>query len=107
MFGFEFERTRDLLYCYGVSSEDLAVERRVFAAGDRAIVEFRFVAHFARGHYRINLNVRDPDSMTFLLVAENVANFTVIESASYNGVVDVEPSCAVHPIAAATTGGPE
>jgi lipopolysaccharide transport system ATP-binding protein len=106
-FGFVFERTRDLLYCYGVSSEDLAVERRVFAAGDRAIVELRFVAHFARGHYRINLNVRDPDSMKFLLVAENVANFTVTEAASYDGVVDVEPCCAVHPITATTTGGPE
>jgi len=94
-FGFEFERTRDLFYCYGVSAEDIGVERRQLRPGERAVVELRLVAHFARGHYRVNLNVRDPASMRFFLVAENVANFTIVEQASYQGVVDVEPRCTV------------
>jgi lipopolysaccharide transport system ATP-binding protein len=101
-FGFEFERTRDLFYCYGVSAEDIGVERSVFRSGDRATVELRFVAHFARGHYRVNLNVRDPASMKFFLVAENVANFSIVEAASYHGVVDVEPACSVVPLSEET-----
>jgi len=94
-FSFDFERTRDLFYCYGVNTEDLGAERRAFRAGERAVIEFRWVAHFARGHYRVNLNVRDSTSMKFYLFAENIANFTVVETASYGGVVDVAPQCAV------------
>jgi len=96
-FGFEFERTRDLFYCYGVSAEDIGVERRQLRRGERAVVELAMVAHFARGHYRVNLNIRDPGSMRFFLVAENVANFTIVEQASYQGVVDIEPRCTVTP----------
>lgn len=104
-FGFQFERTRDLLYCYGVSAEDIGVERRVFRTGDRATVELRFVAHFARGHYRVNLNVRDSGTMKYFLVAENVANFSIVEAASYHGVVDVEASCSVVPSSDGITAG--
>jgi homopolymeric O-antigen transport system ATP-binding protein len=94
-FSMDFERTRDLFYCYGVSSDQLGVARQAMRPGDRITVEFRFVAHFARGHYRINVNVRHSSSMTFFLFAENAANFTIVETASYNGVVDVEPTCSV------------
>ena len=94
-FSFDFERTRDLFYCYGVSVEDIGVEQRAFRAGERAVIEFHLVAHFARGHYRVNLNVRDSRQMKFYLFAENIANFTIDETASYNGVVDIEPRCSV------------
>jgi lipopolysaccharide transport system ATP-binding protein len=94
-FSFDFERTRDLFYCYGVNVEDIGVERRSYRAGEVVTVEFRFTAHFARGHYRVNLNMRDSSHMRFYLFAENVANFTIVEEASYGGVVDIEPQCTV------------
>ena len=94
-FGFEFERTRDLFYCYGVSAEDIGVPRQSVKPGERVSIELRFVAHFARGHYRINLNVRDPRWMKNFLFAENVANFTIDEAASFQGVVDISPRCSI------------
>ena len=100
-FGFEFERTRDLFYCYGVSAEDIGVPRQSVKPGERVSIELRFVAHFARGHYRINLKVRDPRGMKNFLVAENVANFTIDEAASFQGVVDISPRCSIVPGAAA------
>jgi hypothetical protein len=97
-FSFDFERTRDLFYCYGLNVEDIGVERRAYRAGEVVTVEFRFTAHFARGHYRVNLNLRDSSHMRFYLFAENVANFTIVEESSYGGVVDIEPRCQLLPV---------
>jgi hypothetical protein len=55
-----------------------------------------FVAHFTRGHYRINISVRDPRAGVFMMTAESVATFAVDEQATYDGVVDVEAKVQVH-----------
>jgi homopolymeric O-antigen transport system ATP-binding protein len=93
--GIELERTRDLLYCYGVTTEELSQPLRSTVAGERIRIAVDFVAHFARGHYRINLNIRDPRAGAFLFFGESVANFSVDEPRSYDGVVDIEPRICV------------
>jgi lipopolysaccharide transport system ATP-binding protein len=93
--GIEVERTRDLLYCYGVTTEELSQPLWSAAAGERIMIAVDFVAHFARGHYRINLHVRDPRAGSFLFFAESVANFSVDEPRSYDGVVEIEPRICV------------
>jgi hypothetical protein len=50
----------------------------------------RFCAHLARGHYRLNVNVRDSRAGLFYMFAESVADFTIVEDQSYDGVADVE-----------------
>jgi ABC-type polysaccharide/polyol phosphate transport system ATPase subunit len=94
-FGVELERTRDLLYCYGVTTEELGQPLYSASADDVLTVQIDFVAHFARGHYRANLNVRDPRQAMFLMVSENIASFSVQETRSYDGVVDIEPEIRV------------
>lgn len=89
--GIEFERTRDLLYCYGVTTEELLQPLWSADAGERIRIVVDFAAHFARGHYRINLHVRDPRAGSFLFFAESVANFSIDEPRSYDGVVEIEP----------------
>lgn len=93
--GFELERTRDLLYCYGITTQELGHGLFSSEAGERVSVSFRFQAHLSRGHYRFNLNVRQPNAAAFLFVAESVAQFSIVESRSYDGVVDLEPSMDV------------
>ena len=63
--------------------------------GDVISVVFDFCAHFSRGHYRLNLNLRDPRGGEFHLYAENAASFTVSENISYDGVTDIELACSV------------
>ena len=87
--GLEIERTRDLFYCYGTSAEDFGLPLRAWKAGERSEFVARFDAHLARGHYRMNLNVRDPKLAKYFMVAESVASFTVDEHTSYDGVVDI------------------
>ncbi len=93
--GVEIERTRDLLYCYGVSSEELGQPLRSATKGDRLTIRMRFVAHLARGHYRVNLNLRQPQALAFPFVAESVANFTIREQVTFEGVVEVEPDILI------------
>jgi lipopolysaccharide transport system ATP-binding protein len=88
--GIELERTRDLFYCYGAAAEDLGHPLLRFLKGHTYEYRARFNAHFARGHYRVNVNVRDPRAGQFYMFAENVADFSIVEDASYDGVVDVE-----------------
>ncbi len=94
--GLEVERTRDLLYCYGATTEELGRPLVTCRAGEHVSVVFDFEAHFARGHYRLNLNLRDPRAGKFHLYAENAASFTVSENISYDGVTDIELRCAVN-----------
>jgi lipopolysaccharide transport system ATP-binding protein len=88
-FGLEFERTRDLLYCYGVTSAELGHAPFKAQPGETFRIAFAFNAHFARGHFRVNFNVRSRGSTGFLVFAENVANFAIEERITYDGVVDV------------------
>ena len=107
-FGIELERTRDLLYVYGTTSEDLGCGSIFAGKGDRVRVEVDLTLHLSRGHYRLNINVRDSQRAQFLFVAESVASFSVDEQMSYDGVVDPEmkmattclsPAAAPHDIA--------
>lgn len=94
--GLELERTRDLFYCYGATSEDLGVPVQPWKAGDRFQVVARFEAHLTRGHYRLNLNIRDPKGSRFYMFAENIASFTVAETHSYDGVADIALTLTSH-----------
>jgi lipopolysaccharide transport system ATP-binding protein len=88
--GFELERTRDLFYAYGATSEELGHPLRACHTGDVLALEIDFIAHLARGHYRVNINVRDPRAGRFMCFAENAATFTVEEHVTFDGVVDLE-----------------
>jgi len=107
-FGVELERTRDLLYVYGATSEDLGSGTIAAKKGERVRVEVDLTLHLSRGHYRLNINVRDSQRAQFQFVAESVASFSVDEQMSYDGVVDPEmkmattclsPAAAPHDIA--------
>jgi lipopolysaccharide transport system ATP-binding protein len=95
--GFIIRRTRDLLYCYGATTEELGIELIKCRQGDEVRVTFHFVPHLTRGHYRIDLNLRDPKSANHLAHFENVANFVIDENVSYDGVADVELTCTAEP----------
>lgn len=86
--GVEFERTRDLLYVYGATTEELGGVLKAYRRGELVHISASFTAHLCRGHYRLNLNVRDPMTTRFHCMAENVASFSVDEAVSYDGVVD-------------------
>jgi ABC-type polysaccharide/polyol phosphate transport system ATPase subunit len=94
---FQIERTSDLLYCYGTTSEDLGQPLFECTEGDTFTATIDFTAHFARGHYRINMSVYDPKAGLFMLHCENVATFGIDEKISYSGMVDVEPSIEITP----------
>ena len=89
--GIEVERTRDLFYCYGAAGEDLGMPLWSARAGERLRISLEFTAHLTRGHYRVNLNIRQPRSASFAFFGESVANFSIAEQESYDGVVDIEP----------------
>ena len=59
--------------------------------GEILTVEFCFSTHLVRGHYRVNLNIRNPLQAAFCFAAENVAHFAVDEDRSYDGVVEINP----------------
>lgn len=96
--GFEIERSRDLLYCYGTTTDELGHARFSASPGARLRVGIDFTAHLARGHYRVHANVRHVKSASHLFSAEDVASFSVQESRSYDGVVDVSPAMNVETV---------
>ena len=102
--GLVIERTRDLLYCYGASTEELGEPLLRVDPGREFEVSFRFRAHFARGHYRIMLNVRDPRRGHFLLDPDTVANFTVQEDITFDGVVDIAAVARLRALAPSSSG---
>lgn len=93
--GFELERTRDLLYVYGATSQELGHPLIEATVGQLIELEFSFMAHLARGHYRVNINIRDPRKGQFYGFAENAASITVDEPVTYDGVVDLELGISV------------
>jgi hypothetical protein len=72
-----------------VTSAELGHAPFKAAPGETFKVTFAFDAHFARGHFRVNFNVRSRTTTGFLVFAENVANFSIEERITYDGVVDV------------------
>jgi ABC-type polysaccharide/polyol phosphate transport system ATPase subunit len=87
--GLIIRRTQDLYYCYGASTEQLGYPLFQCNPGDRLTLKFQFKAHLARGHYRIDLNVRDPRGAALLLQSNGVATFTIDEQVSQNGIADI------------------
>lgn len=87
--GFIVRRTRDLLYCYGATTEELEQPLIECKKGSVLKVIYSFKNNFLRGHYRIDLNIRDPRSATFLSQVDGIASFSVDERISYDGVVDL------------------
>jgi ABC-type polysaccharide/polyol phosphate transport system ATPase subunit len=94
--GLSIDRTADGFYCYGVGSEELDEPLFQCHAGDVVRVAVNFTAHFSRGHYTVNLNVRDPRAGVFHMFAESAATFSIDENVSYGGIVDVAPEIRVH-----------
>jgi len=88
--GFIIERTRDLLYCYGATTQEFGIPLFHCKQGDLITLLFHFIVHFTRGHYRINLNIRDPQRANFLHYIDGVANFTIEEQTTYDGVTDIQ-----------------
>lgn len=103
-FGLELERTRDLLYCYGGTSDTLGQPLISCRRGEIVHIEFSFAAHLARGHYRINLNIRNPRRAVFYMAAENVGHFTIEDERTFDGVVEIDPCFRLTRAAAAHTG---
>ena len=96
--GIELERTRDLFYCYGAAAEDSGHPLMTFRKGQTYEYVARFCAHLARGHYRLNVNVKDTRTGRFYMFAENVADFSIAEETSYDGVTDIELDVRYGPI---------
>jgi lipopolysaccharide transport system ATP-binding protein len=93
--GFVIERSADLLYCYGASSDSLGVPLLRCRRGARYEVRWTCALHFTRGNYRVGINARDPRGAVFLMQIDGVAQFTVDESVTYKGIADVGLCLAV------------
>jgi len=94
-FGFELERTRDLFYCYGGTTHSLDLPLLSCKRGETVTLELSFTVHLVRGHYRVNLNIRNPVRGLFYFAAENVAHFTIDDARSYDGVVEINPTVRI------------
>jgi len=87
--GFIIRRTQDMSYCYVATTQELGHPLFELIPGERLTVLFQFHAHLTRGHYRVDLNVRDPKGAGFLLAATGVASFTVDEQVTSHGLADL------------------
>jgi lipopolysaccharide transport system ATP-binding protein len=96
--GVTFERTRDLFRCFRAATEDLGHELIHVTEGQGIRMVFRFRAHFSRGHYRINVEARDPRGARSLFKADSVATFVVEEDYSRDGIVAVEPQVTLETV---------
>jgi lipopolysaccharide transport system ATP-binding protein len=90
--GIGIERTNDLLHCYSASSNSLGQPLLSPVPGHCYKIVVEFYAHFVRGHYRINLSFHEPNLTRFMMYAENISDFTVEDSQSNGGVVNISPS---------------
>jgi lipopolysaccharide transport system ATP-binding protein len=87
--GFIVRRTQDMSFCYVSTTEDLGHPLFELSPGERMAIRFGFDAHLTRGHYRVDLNVRNPNRPGFLLQSDGVANFTIHEQVTSRGLVDI------------------
>jgi lipopolysaccharide transport system ATP-binding protein len=87
--GLIIRRTQDLFYCYGATTQELGQPLYTSRPGDVFTLRFDFDAHFTRGHYRVDLNVRDPKTARMMLESDGVASFAIDEDVTYSGVTDI------------------
>jgi lipopolysaccharide transport system ATP-binding protein len=87
--GFIIRRTQDMAYCYVATTQELGHPLFELIPGERLAVLFQFDAHLTRGHYRVDLNVRDPKGAGLLLAATGVASFTIDEQITSHGLADL------------------
>ena len=87
--GFIIRRTQDMAYGYAATTQELGHPLFELIPGERLAVLFQFDAHLTRGHYRVDLNVRDPKGAGFLLAATGVASFTIDEQITSHGLADL------------------
>ena len=87
--GFTIRRTQDMAYGYVATTQELGHPLFELIPGERLAVLFQFDAHLTRGHYRVDLNVRDPKGAGFLLAATGVASFTIDEQITSHGLADL------------------
>ena len=87
--GFIIRRTQDMAYCYVATTQELGHPLFELIPGERLAVLFQFDAHLTRGHYRVDLNVRDPKGAGYLLAATGVASFTIDEQITSHGLADL------------------
>jgi lipopolysaccharide transport system ATP-binding protein len=87
--GFIIRRTQDMAYCYVATTQELGHPLFELIPGERLTVLFQFDTHLTRGHYRVDLNVRDPKGAGFLLAATGVASFTIDEQITSHGLADL------------------
>jgi len=87
--GLIIRRTQDMAYCYAATTQELGHPLFELIPGERLAVLFQFDAHLTRGHYRVDLTVRDPKGAGFLLAATGVASFTVDEQVTSHGLADL------------------
>jgi lipopolysaccharide transport system ATP-binding protein len=93
--GFTIRRTQDMSYCYVATTQELGYPLFELLPGQRLSMLFQFDAHLTRGHYRIDLNVRDPKCAGHLLAATGVASFTVDEQVTSHGLADIDLKATV------------
>jgi hypothetical protein len=93
--GFILRRTQDMYYCYAATTQELGHPLFELGAGERLTVRFYFNAHLTRGHYRVDLSVRDPNGAGFLLQSDGVASFTINEQITSHGLANVELKASV------------
>ena len=87
--GFIIRRTQDMAYGYAATTQELGHPLFELIPGERLAVLFQFDTHLTRGHYRLDLNVRDPKGAGFLLAATGVASFTIDEQITSHGLADL------------------
>jgi ABC-type polysaccharide/polyol phosphate transport system ATPase subunit len=87
--GFVIRRVQDMLLCYRATTQELGYPLFELAPGDRLAVRFKFDAHLTRGHYWVDLHVRDPYRAKFLAQLDGAASFTIDEQISSWGVANV------------------
>jgi ABC-type polysaccharide/polyol phosphate transport system ATPase subunit len=93
--GFIIRRTQDMYYCYAATTQELGHALFELDRGERLTVRFHFDAHLTRGHYRVDLNVRNPKAGGFLLQSDGVASFTINEQITSHGLANVELKASV------------
>jgi len=93
--GFIIRRTQDMSFCYWVTTEELGYPPFELVPGERLTVRFHFNAHLSRGHYCIDLKLRNPGAAQFVAQFEGVASFTINEKVTSRGVANLGLRVAV------------
>ena len=92
-FGFLLHRSSDQLVVYDGHFEPGEVGQPVLRKDEAFTVDFQFQANLTRGHYHLECHVYNNLTQRFVARVVPIANLTVHETRTYNGVADlaVEP----------------